>query len=100
VCLAFHGRPPKLDIADVLHLDYNQRNCAASNLLWAVDDVAEAYRREKYYRDLAMPEHYEGRVVRTKPEKQSRTTKIMTTNPLPVMQPLKYLDDLEDRSDL
>jgi hypothetical protein len=41
VCLTFHGRPRhkdgslmRPDVADVLHLDYRQTNCAASNLEW------------------------------------------------------------------
>jgi hypothetical protein len=81
VCLTFHGRPPRLDIADVLHLDYDQRNCAASNLRWVIDDIAEAYRREKYYKKLAKPGWWGNRVVRTKPDKpQAQNTKILTAN--------------------
>ena len=41
-------------------------------------------------------------MIRTKPDRpQTQNTKILTTNQqLPTLQPLKYLDDLEDGSDL
>jgi hypothetical protein len=56
VCLAFHGRPPRLGVADVLHLDYDQTNCAASNLEWVVvDPDAQAYCDEEFYRKLLTP---------------------------------------------
>jgi hypothetical protein len=104
VCLAFHGRPPRLDIADVLHLDYDQKNCAASNLEWAVDDVALAYWDEQYYEKLAKPEHCEKPPPRTKPDRPPRSldTKLLTepTNELPTMQPLNYDFDELDGSDI
>jgi hypothetical protein len=67
----------------------------------AQHDVAAAYKREMFYRDLARPSHCEGREVRTKPDKPARSldTKILTTTTnqqLPNLQPIKYLDDLED----
>jgi hypothetical protein len=98
--LAFHGRPPDLNIADVLHIDYSQINCTAINLMWVPDDVAVAYRREKYYRDLAKPYHCEKPPPRTRPDRPPRSldTKLLTepTNELPAMQPLNYdLDELD-----
>jgi hypothetical protein len=67
VCLAFHGRPPRLGVADVLHLDYDQTNCAASNLEWVVDSDAQAYCDEEFYRQLLTPDHCEKPPPRTKP---------------------------------
>ncbi len=99
VCLTFHGRPPRLDIADVLHLDYNQTNCAASNLEWVVDRDALAYWDERYYEKLLKPDHCEKPPPRTKPDKpQARDTKLLPgpTNELPARQPLKYHDDLDE----
>lgn len=90
---------PRLGVADVLHLDYDQTNCAASNLEWVVDPDAEAYWDEQYYEKLAKPDHCEKPPPRTKPDRsQPRDTRLLPgpTNELPARQPLKYKDDLDE----